>query len=71
MGEMFFAMVKKTMDLHVFPNLAFAFTIFASFDLWMFKGDLDMFSLVINFLNEFWNPMHVTVGLFEMNEING
>jgi hypothetical protein len=70
-GEMFFAMVKKTMDLHVFPNLAFAFTIFASFDLWMFKGDLDMFSLVINFLNEFWNPMHVTVGLFEMNEING
>lgn len=71
MGEVFFAMVKKTMDLHVFPNLAFAFTIFASFDLWMFKGDLDMFSLVINFFNEFWNPMHVTVGLFEMNEING
>jgi len=48
-GGVFFAMVKKTMDLHVFPNLAFAFTIFGSFDLWMFKGDLNTFSLVINF----------------------
>ncbi len=63
-------MVKNTMDLHVFLNLAFAFTIFASFDLWMLKGDLDMFSLVINFLNESWNPMHVIAGLFEVNEIN-
>ncbi len=71
MGGVFFAMVKKTMDLHVFPNLAFAFTIFESFDLWMFKGDLDTFSLVMNFLNESWNPIHVNVGLFEVNELNG
>jgi hypothetical protein len=30
-----------------------------------------MFSLVINFLNESWNPMNATMGLFEVNEING
>ncbi len=59
------------MDLYVFSKLAFAFTIFAIFDLQMFKGDLDMFSLVINFLNESWNPMNATMGLFEVNEING
>jgi hypothetical protein len=51
-GGVLFAMVKKTMDLHVFPNLAFAFTSFGSFDIWMFKGDLYTFSLVRNFLNE-------------------
>jgi hypothetical protein len=32
-GEVFFPMVKKTMDLYVFSKLAFAFTIFAIFDL--------------------------------------
>jgi len=26
---------------------------------------------VRNFLNESWNPIHVTVGLFEVNELNG
>jgi len=37
-GGVFFAIVKKTMDLHVFPNLAFAFISFGSFDILMFKG---------------------------------
>jgi hypothetical protein len=29
------------------------------------------FALVINFLNDTWVPMHVIVGLFEMNEMIG
>jgi hypothetical protein len=29
-----------------------------------------IFALMINFLNESWTPIHVTMGLFEMNETN-
>jgi hypothetical protein len=34
----------------------------------MFKNGVDIFSLVINFLNKSWTPMHIIVSLFEMNE---
>jgi hypothetical protein len=64
-------MVKKTLNLHVLPNLAFVATIFTSFNLWMSRGGVDTFAIVIIFLNEFWTFMHVTVGLFEVNETNG
>jgi hypothetical protein len=46
------AMVTKFMDIHVLPKLASATTISTSFDLWMFKGSIDMFALVINNLYE-------------------
>lgn len=65
-----FTMVRKTMDLHVLPNLA-SMVDSTSFDLWMLKGSVDTFGVVINFLNESWNPMHVTMGLHEMNETSG
>jgi hypothetical protein len=34
-------------------------------DLWMSKGAYDIFALVINFLDENWQPKKVTIGLFE------
>jgi hypothetical protein len=46
------AMVKKTMDQHVLPNLASIIVIFISFDLWMSHDVMDIFSLVIKFLND-------------------
>jgi hypothetical protein len=33
MDDVFFAMVKKNLDLHVLPNLAFLAIVFTSFDL--------------------------------------
>jgi hypothetical protein len=36
--EVFPRMVQKTLDLHVFPNLAFIIAISCSFDLWMSRG---------------------------------
>jgi TRAP-type mannitol/chloroaromatic compound transport system permease large subunit len=71
MDEMLLTMVKKTLDLHVFLNLASATIIITSFDLWMFKGGANIFALVINFLNKSWIPMHVTVGLFKVNKTSG
>ncbi len=32
---------------------------------------MDTFALMIIFLNESWNPMHVTMGLFEVDETIG
>jgi len=32
---------------------------------------VDTFALAINFLNESWNLIHVTMGLFEVNETIG
>jgi hypothetical protein len=68
---MLLVMVKKTMQLHVLPGLAKATTLSANFDLWMSKGGMDTFALVINHLNESWMPQHVTIGLFEVHEIIG
>jgi hypothetical protein len=62
--EMLLAMVKKTIDQHVLPKLKIVAIVATSFDLWMFRGGVDTFVVVINFLNETWVLMHVIVGLF-------
>jgi hypothetical protein len=66
--EMLPTMVKKTMDHCVFPNLALAIVVFASFNLWTSYGEVDTFALVINFLNDNWVPLHISLGLFKVNE---
>jgi hypothetical protein len=60
--------VKKTIDHHVLLNLASATIDFTNFDLWMFHGNVDIFALIIHFLNVTWVPMHVIIELFEVNE---
>jgi hypothetical protein len=37
----------------------------------MFRGGVYTFAFVIKKLNEFSTPMHVIVGLFEVNETSG
>jgi hypothetical protein len=37
----------------------------------MLKGAYDIFALVINFLDENWQPKKVTIGLFEATETIG
>jgi hypothetical protein len=37
----------------------------------MSKGAYDVFALVINFLNNDWQPKHVTIGLFETKKQQG
>jgi len=64
-------MVTKTIQLHVLPRLVKTTTLLASFDLWMSRGGVDTFALVINCLNESWMPRHVTIGLFEVHETIG
>jgi hypothetical protein len=46
--EVFPAMVTKSMDIHVLLKLTSVVIVFASFDLWMSRGGIDMFALVIS-----------------------
>lgn len=67
MEEMIPAVVPKTTNLHMLPILASITTMFTSFDIWMSKGGVNTFTLVVNYLNEIWIPVHVTIGLFEVH----
>jgi hypothetical protein len=71
MDEVLPKMMQKTLDLHIFPNLSSTTTDSCNFDLWMCRGVVDTFTLMIIFLNESSNLIHVIVGLFEVDETNG
>jgi hypothetical protein len=44
---------------------------YCKFNLWMLKGIYDILALVINFLDENWQPKKVTIGLFETTKTTG
>jgi hypothetical protein len=69
--------VLITMEFHVLTHLELLFLlvhkfvaiVFASFDIWMFWGGIDTFTLVINYLNKIWTwYKHIIIGLFEVHE---
>jgi len=41
-------MVQNTMDLHLLPNLEIATIVYIGFDIWMSKGGVNTFLLVLN-----------------------
>jgi hypothetical protein len=43
-------------------------TCMVSFDLWMFRTRVDTFVLILHFLDDKWDPCHVTIGFFEIVE---
>jgi hypothetical protein len=57
--------------LHMLPIFASTTTMFTSLDLWMSKGGVNTFTLVINYLNEIGILVHVTISLFEIHETIG
>ncbi len=59
------------MELHVLPHLELVVIVYVSFNLWMFRGGIDTFALIINYLNEAWTSRHAIVGLFEVHETSG
>jgi hypothetical protein len=61
-------MVTKYMDIHILPKLASVVIVSTSFDLWMSKGGINMFALLINYLSKTWEHVHAIVSLFEVNE---
>jgi hypothetical protein len=59
------AMMTKIIKKYVLPLLETCDTATATFDLWMSRGGIDTFTLVVNFLSKDWVIHHVTVGVFE------
>jgi hypothetical protein len=57
--------VKCTLEKFVLLYINVGISITTTFDLWMSKGALNIFSLVINFLTLDWEPKHVIIGLFK------
>jgi hypothetical protein len=61
-------MVEKCLEEYVTPFLDATSTATTKFDLWMNKKAHDTFAFVINFLTPQWEPCHVCVGLFEVDD---
>jgi hypothetical protein len=61
-------LMEKTKEEYVLLKLNECYYATTSFYLWMSKNAHDIFALVISFLNEEWQPQHVTIRLFEANE---
>lgn len=64
-------MVDRCMQEYVYPFLRTCVSCTLTFDLWMSRGTQDTFVLVVNFLNETWEPKHITVGIFEADDTSG
>jgi len=67
--QVFPTIVTKTMHLDVMSFLEFVAIVSCNFNFWMFRGGMDTFALVINYLDETCTPRHANVGLFEVHEI--
>jgi hypothetical protein len=61
-------LVQKTKDVYVLLELSRCMLATTSFDLWMSKGTYDIFALVINFLDENWQPKKVTLSLLKQQK---
>jgi hypothetical protein len=68
--DVLFDIVAKTMEVLVFPTLAQCVACIASFDLWMSCASYDIFAMVVNFIDDAWHPTHITIGLFEVQNIS-
>jgi hypothetical protein len=65
------ALLAKTMERYVLHAIASCATTSITFDLWMSRVGFDTFTLVVNFINDCWEPRHVIVGLFEAHDTSG
>jgi hypothetical protein len=57
---------KRTKERFIFPTLHSCNTFTVSFNLWMSRGGVDTFVLIVHFLNDKWEPCHVTIGFFNI-----
>jgi hypothetical protein len=64
-------LVKCTLEKFVLLYINATISLTTTFDLWMSKGALNIFSLVINFLTLDWEPKHIIIGLFETRGTTG
>jgi hypothetical protein len=62
-------MAKLTKDKYVFSSFESCHFCTSSFDVWMSRVEVDTFVMIVHFLNDQWEPCHITVGYFEIVDI--
>jgi hypothetical protein len=65
-NEVLLSVVETTREKYVLLTLASCITCITSFDLWMSCVRHDIFAMVVSFLNDSWEPNHVTMGIFDI-----
>jgi len=68
---MFLDMVAKTKEKNVILAFQSCVACTCSIDFWMARVGHDMFAMLVNFINSSWQPIHVTIGIFEDSNIEG
>ncbi len=58
-------LIKKIKEKSFFKALESCDIYIVNIDLWMSKGGVETFVLIVHFLNHNWEPSHITIGLFE------
>jgi hypothetical protein len=66
-NEVLLNIVSKTKEKYVIPSLSSCVIYIAIFYLWMSHARHDIFAMVVIFINDVWEPIHVTMGIFEMH----
>jgi hypothetical protein len=59
-------MLAKTMECFVLPKIVTYSSLSIIFDLWMSHVIFDTFTLILNFINDYWVLHHVIISLFEV-----
>jgi hypothetical protein len=70
-NEMIPTIENKSMDKYVIPSLASWITYIVSFYLWIFCAGHDTFTMLVNFINDEWELVHITMGILEVQNIVG
>jgi hypothetical protein len=63
--------VETTKEKYVLPALVSCITCTTSFDLCMSCVGHHTFVMVVSFLNDYWDPNHVTMGIFKVQNTAG
>jgi len=61
--------VTKTKEKYVFNLIVSCITCIVYFGLWMLGVGYDMLVMVVNIINNSWEPTHLIVGVFEVKNI--
>ncbi len=64
--DILLGIAKTTKERFASPTIDSYNICITSFDLWMSRGSVDTFVFIVHFLNDKWEPCHVTIEFFEI-----
>ncbi len=65
-NDLLLRMAKNIMETSIFATFDSCHTCMVTFDLWVLIRSVNTFVLITLFLNDKWEPCHITLNLFEI-----